>query len=76
MTDEDIPPKMPMNLIAKGFKPEIAEKILDQETIDDLFRISKRAESTWKITKSDKSVVPTLEGMDDRLLSKLTAQLE
>lgn len=64
--DEDIPPRMLVNLIAKGFKPEIAEKVLDKdpETIEDLFRISKRAESTLKITKSDKSVIATLE---DRL---------
>lgn len=43
--DEDIPPRMFVNLIAKGFKPEIAEKVLDNdpETIENLFLISKRA---------------------------------
>lgn len=29
--DEDIPPRMLVNLIAKGFKPEIAEKVLDKD---------------------------------------------
>lgn len=37
--DENIPPRMLVNLIAKGFKPEIAEKVLDKdpETIEDLY---------------------------------------
>lgn len=57
--DEDIPNRMLINLIAKGFKSSIAEnvkgfkssiaeKVLDKdpEIIEDLFKFSKRAEST------------------------------
>lgn len=46
--DEDIPNRMLINLIAKGFISSIAEKVLDKdpEIIEDLFKFSKRAEST------------------------------
>lgn len=57
--DADIPNRMLINLIAKGFKSSIAEnvkgfkssiaeKVLDKdpEIIEDLFKFSKRAEST------------------------------
>ena len=76
--DEDIPCRMLVNLIAKGFKPEIAEKVLDKdpETIEDLFKHSKRAESKLKLTKGENNIIASIEGLEERLLSKLTDQIQ
>ena len=75
--DDDIPDLMLINLIAQGFKPEIAEKVIDRdpETFEDLFRFARRAESTIKFRKTD-PVIASIESMEDRLMDRLSKQLE
>lgn len=74
--DDNIPSLMLINLIAKGFKSEIAEKVLDKdpETFEDLFKFAKRAESTVKLRNNP--LIASIEGMEDRLMDKLSKQLE
>lgn len=77
--DEHIPKRMLINLIAKGSKSNIAEKVLykDPETIADLLKFSaKRAESTLKITKRENNIIVSIENMEERLLSKLSDRLQ
>lgn len=77
--DEDIPKRMLINLIAKGSKSNIAEKVLDKdpETIADLLKFSaKRAESTLKITKRENNIIVSIENMEERLLSKHSDRLQ
>lgn len=71
--DDEIPSLMLISLIAKGFQPDISEKVLDKDphTFEDLFKFAKRAESTVKIRKN-----AFIEGMEDRLMTKLSKQLE
>lgn len=75
--DDEIPSLMLISLIAKGFQPDISEKVLDKDpqTFEDLFKFAKRAESTVKIRKND-SLIASIEGMEDRLMTKLSKQLE
>ena len=75
--DDDIPNLMLINLIAQGFKPETAEKVIDRdpETFEDLFRIAWRAESTIKFRRSD-PVIASIYGMEGRLMDRLSKQLE
>lgn len=75
--DDEIPSLMLISLIAKGFQPDISEKVLDKDpqTFEDLFKFAKRAESTVKIRKND-SLIASIEGMGDRLMTKLSKQLE
>ncbi|XP_062621227.1 uncharacterized protein LOC134282859 [Saccostrea cucullata] len=75
--DDNIPNLMLINLIANGFKAEIAEKVLhkDPQNFEDLFKYAKRAESTIKLRKND-SVIASIEGMEDRLMDRLSKQLE
>ena len=53
--DDNIPELMLINLIAQGFKPEIAEKLIDRDPVlfEDLFRFARRVESAIKFRKSD-----------------------
>lgn len=71
--DDEIPSLMLISLIAKGFQPDISEKVLDKDpqTFEDLFKFAKRAESTVKIRKND-SLIASIEGMGDRLMTKLS----
>lgn len=75
--DDNIPSLMLINLIAKGFKTDIAEKVLDKdpETFEDLFKFAKRAESTIKL-RNNNPLIASIEGMEDRLMDKLSKQLE
>ena len=61
--DDNISDLMLINFIARGFKPEIAEKVIvrDPETFEDLFRFASRAESAIKFRKSD-PVIASIEG--------------
>ena len=45
------------------------------ETFEDLFRFARRAESTIKFRKTD-PVIASIESMEDRLMDRLSKQLE
>ena len=60
--NDEISDLMLINLIAQGFKPEIAEKVIDRDPVnfEDLCRFARRAESTIKFRKSD-PVIASIE---------------
>lgn len=69
-----IPSLLLINLIAKGFKTETAEKVLDNDpkTFEEF---AKRAESILKL-RNNNMLFAYIEGMDDRQTIKLSKQLE
>ena len=77
--DEEIPIRMLIKLIARGLKKDVADKVLDKDpkTMEDLLKFSKMAESNLRITKGeDVNIIASIENMEERLLTKLTNQLQ
>ena len=77
---EHLSPEMLVQLTKEGLKPAIAEMVFQQniESMDDIIRFGRRAENTLAITRQNQpdNILASMEVMEDRLLKRLTEQMD